>query len=58
MIIEGYFLSVLHKMICCRYSLELPREAILMSTHNICFYGEISKIILKFILKYPPYLFH
>ena len=36
-------MSVLHKMICCGYSLELPREAILMSTHNICFYGEISK---------------
>ena len=25
-----------------------------MSTHNICFYGELTKIIIK----YPPYLFH
>ena len=25
-----------------------------MSTHNICFYGEITKIILKYL----PYLFH
>ena len=23
------------------------REAILMSTHNICFYGELTKIILQ-----------
>ena len=29
-------------------------EAILMSTYNISFYGEISKMITK----YPPYLFH
>ena len=30
----------------CGYSLELPHtEAILMSTHNICFYGELIKII-------------
>ena len=26
MIIEGYFSSVLHKNICCGYSLELPRQ--------------------------------
>ena len=38
MINEGYFSSVLHKNICCGYSLESP-------LHNICFYGEISKII-------------
>ena len=31
--------------ICCGYSLESHREAILMGTHNICFYREISKII-------------
>ena len=32
--------------ICCGYSLEVPRliEALLMSTHNICFHGEIRKI--------------
>ena len=29
-----------------------------MSTHNICFYGEIWKIISIIIIKYPPYLFH
>ena len=42
-----------HKDVSCVYSLESPRwgdsneytEVILMSTHNICFYGEISKII-------------
>ena len=38
---------------------EHPAEAILMSTHNICFYGELYKIILsRIISKYPPYLFH
>ena len=32
-------------------------EVILMSTHNICFYGELMKIILElFIIKYPSYL--
>ena len=29
-------------------------EAILMSTHNICFYGENYPSV---IIKYPPYLF-
>ena len=49
MIIKGYFCSFLHKNICCGYSLEIPRrsdandypqhsEAILMNTHNICFF--------------------
>ena len=29
-----------------------------MSTHNICFYGELTKLILQtIIIKYPPYLF-
>ena len=28
----------------------IDKEAILMSTHNICFYGEISKIIPKLTL--------
>ena len=34
-----YFMAshILHKNICCGYSLEVS----LMSTHNICFYGEI-----------------
>ena len=30
---------------------------VLMSTDNICFYGEISIIIPKLSPKYPPYLF-
>ena len=37
-----------NKNICCGYSLEVPHcltEALLMSTHNICFYAEIRKII-------------
>ena len=38
------------------YSLEPPRrgEAILMSTHDICFYGELQKIIF---LSSPKTLF-
>ena len=50
-----------NRLICCGYSLESPHrgdsddypqhmclwscEAILMSTHHICFYGKIKKII-------------
>ena len=37
------------KIIYCGYSLEAPRrlgEALLMSTHNICFCGEIRKIFI------------
>ena len=40
MTIEGYFLSKFLKNICFGYSLE----SFLMNTHNIRFYGEISKI--------------
>ena len=29
-----------------------------MSTHNICFYGELTKNYLSIIIKYPPYLFN
>ena len=39
--IEGSFSTLLHKSICCGYSLDLPRRAIKMSTHSIWFYGEI-----------------
>ena len=56
MIIEGFSIKT-----CCGYSLESPlqkhmlwvlsrialTEAILMNTHNICFYGELTKIILQ-----------
>ena len=41
MIIEGYF---------CYFSIKtyvVGTEAILLSTHNICFYGELMKIILQ-----------
>ena len=49
-IILGYFFLFLHKNICCRYSLEAPcrgtsSKAFLVSTHNICFYGELEKSI-------------
>ena len=35
------FHQILKKNICCRYSVE----AILISAHNICFYGEIDNIL-------------
>ena len=50
---------LLCKNICCGYSLESPclgaiktyvvgtHEAILMSTHNIRFYGELTRIIFQ-----------
>ena len=34
-----------HKTICYGYSSEALTEALLMGTHNICFNGEIEKII-------------
>ena len=37
-------LIFLHKIICCGYSLE-------SSIHNICFYGEMTKIILQVMTK-------
>ena len=33
-------------------------EAILMSTHNIYFYGKNKQNYCLTITKYPPYLFH
>ena len=41
------FFSFLHGNILCWYSLEAPR--FLMSTHNICFCGEIRKISIVFV---------
>ena len=38
--IQLIFFLFLHENICCGYSLEAP----LMSTHNICFCGEIRKV--------------
>ena len=46
------FFLFLHKNICCRYSVEATHEVLLMSTHNICFCGEIRKILCG----YPSYL--
>ena len=48
MIIEGLFSSILHKkhMLWVLIRIASARgEAILMCSHNIYFYGEISKII-------------
>ena len=52
MIFDDIKLKDLHKKLCCGCSLESPcfiriasAEAILMSTHSIGFYEEISKII-------------
>ena len=45
MIILEQFSPVLHKNIYCGYSLEVPHEVFLMSTHNVCFYGEMRIII-------------
>ena len=60
------FFLFLHENICCGYSLEAPRwgasnsttiyvfEALLMSTHNICFRGEIRQISAFFQWKKHP----
>ena len=54
--IKGYFCLFLHKTI-----LRVLIRAILMSTHNIGFNGELTKIIFQLssdIIKYPPYLYY
>ena len=46
-----FLFSPQKKKICCGYSLEAPQwgnEVLLMSTHNICFHGEIRKIVVIF----------
>ena len=40
------FFIFLYENICCGYSLEASLEALIMSTHNICFHGEIRKIVV------------
>ena len=57
MIILGLFFIFLHKNICWGYSLEaphrvafgysleLPHQGTFDEYHNICFYGELEKII-------------
>ena len=45
------FYLFLHKNLCCGFSLDL------MSTHNICFNEELTKIIFQLssnIIKYTP----
>ena len=49
--IHIYFFLFLHKNICCGYSLEALTEALLMSTHNICFCGKSSVISVLFVEK-------
>ena len=41
-----YFFLFLHENICWGYTLELecPIQVLLMSTHNICFCGELRKL--------------
>ena len=45
MIILGYFFLILHKNVCCIYSLEEPWRRTSNEYHNVCFYGELEKII-------------
>ena len=52
MIILGEFSPVLHKNIPCGHSLEDLTQALLLSTNNLCFYGEISKNDPRIITKY------
>ena len=42
------FFLILHKSICCGYSLEVPRWGASNEHHNICIYGEIRKISVLF----------
>ena len=38
---DWIFFLISLQIICCGYSSEAPREALLMSTHNICFCVEL-----------------
>ena len=40
----------LHENICCGYSLEAPRQGAFNEYHNICFHGEIRKILCGYPL--------
>ena len=44
------FFLFLYKNICCGYSLEAPRPGASHMYHKICFYGEISKILVLFFV--------
>ena len=51
-IILRLFSYVSIKHICCEYSLEAPHEALLMSTHNICFVWRCGENYPRIINKY------
>ena len=53
-LIGKYFLIYLIEKICCVYSLKAPLQALLMSSHNMCFSREIRKIINNICLKKAP----
>ena len=40
----------LHENICCGYSLEAPHRGASNEYHNICFHGEIRKILCGYPL--------
>ena len=40
----------LHENICCGYSLEAPRRGASNEYHNVCFHGEIRKILCGYPL--------
>ena len=42
------FFLFLHENVCFGYSLEVPDEVLLKSTHNMHFHGEIRKILVLF----------
>ena len=56
MIILGYIPPVLHKNICYGYLLEVPCRDASDEYHNICFYGEIRKIIPELLPNSPQVL--
>ena len=58
MITEGQFSSVLHKNICCGYSLESPRWGDSNEYPQCMFLRKNKQKYPLLIIKYPSYLFH
>ena len=57
---KGIILLIFHKNLCCGVLIRIAGKAILMSTHNIGFYEDLTKIIFQLssnIIKYALYLF-
>ena len=52
----SYFFLFLYENICCGYSLELPHRGASNEYHNICFCGEIRKII--HVMWIPPLIWN